>query len=66
MLFSFIGTLGLYLASMFTLQSILNVTYIFTWEAMSSILIIVVLCWLPFFIVNKVYKSYFPEAHERV
>jgi hypothetical protein len=66
MLFSFIGTLGLYLASMFAMRSVLDVSYIFTWDTMSSILIIVVLCWLPFYVVNIVYKRYFPEAHERV
>jgi hypothetical protein len=66
MLFSFIGTLGMYIASMILMRNYLDVSYIFTWDTMSDIITIVLLCWLPFFIGNAIYKKYMPEAHERV
>ena len=48
------------------MRNYLDVTYIFTWDTMSNIATIVILCWLPFFLGNMLYKKYFPEAHERV
>lgn len=66
MLFSFISTLVVYLASMVLLRSTFDVGYIFAWDCMSKICILTLLCWLPFFALNILYKIYFPEAHERV
>ncbi len=66
MLFSFVSTIGIYLATMLLLRSYFDVAYIFTSDVMSKIFIITVLSWLPFYLVNIIYKRYYPEAHERL
>ncbi len=66
MLFSFISTIGLYLATMLLLRATFDVAYIFASEVMSKIIILTVLSWLPFYLVNIIYKKYYPEAHERL
>ena len=66
MLFSFISTLVVYFVSMVLLRSTFDVAYIFAWDCFSKIIILTLLCWLPFFALNILYRIYFPEAHERV
>lgn len=66
MLFSFVSTIGIYLATMILLRSTFDVVYIFTSDVMSKILIITVFSWLPFYLINVLYRRYFPEAHERL
>jgi hypothetical protein len=52
MLFSFISTIGIYLATMLLLRSYFDVAYIFTFDVMSKILIITFFSWFPFYIIN--------------
>ena len=66
MLFSFISTIGVYLATMILLRTYFDVAYIFAYDVMSKIIIITCLAWLPFYLINILYKKYFPEAHERL
>ena len=66
MIVSFIGTIVVYLATMVILRNVFDVGYIFAWNCLSKIVILTILCWLPFYLLNFVYKIYFPEAHERV
>lgn len=66
MLFAFISTLGIYLSSMIIFRSMFDVAYIFDSEVISKIIIITILCYLPFWMINLAYRKYFPEAHEKV
>ena len=66
MLFAFISTLGIYLSSMIIFRTMFDVAYIFDSEVMSKIIIITILCWLPFWLINFFYHKYFPETHEKV
>ena len=66
MLISFVLTIGTYITSMILLQNYLNVSYIFAWECLWRIIVITILAWLPFWLVNFVYHRYFPETHEKV
>ena len=66
MVISFISTIAIYLITMVLLRATFDVGYIFAVGAMEKIAILTVLCWLPFYLINIVYKIYFPEAHERI
>lgn len=66
MLFSFLSTIGLYMASIIVLRETFDVVYIFSGDVMSKILIITLLCWAPFWSLNILYRRYFPETHEKV
>lgn len=66
MVVSFIGTLFIYLSTMIVMRSTFDVAYIFAWDVMNKIIILTILCWFPFYIINHLYRFYFPEAHERV
>ena len=66
MIVSFISTIVIYLVTMVLLRTTFDVAYIFGWDCLEKIIILTVLCWLPFYALNILYKLYFPEAHERV
>ena len=66
MIVSFVSTIMVYLATMVLLRTTFDVAYIFAWDCMKKIIILTVLCYLPFYLLNIIYKVYFPEAHERV
>ena len=66
MIISFVLTVAIYLITMVLLRATFDVGYIFAAGAMEKIAILTLLCWLPFYLINMVYKRYFPEAHERV
>ena len=66
MIISFISTIAIYLITMVALRATFDVGYIFEISAMEKICILTLLCWLPFYLINIVYKIYFPEVHERV
>ena len=66
MIVSFVSTIMVYLATMVILRTTFDVAYIFAWDCMKKIIILTVLCYLPFYLLNIIYKIYFPEAHERV
>ena len=66
MVISFVSTIAVYLITMVMLRATFDVGYIFAVSAMEKIGILTILCWLPFYLINFVYKVYFPEAHERV
>ncbi len=66
MIVSFVSTIFVYLTTMVLLRTTFDVAYIFAWDCMKKIIILTVLCWLPFYLLNIIYKVYFPEAHERV
>ncbi len=66
MVISFISTIVVYLLTMVLLRATFDVGYIFAIGAMEKIGILTLLCWLPFYLINFIYKVYFPEAHERI
>ena len=66
MVISFIFTIIIYLSTMVLLRATFDVGYIFELSAMEKIIILTILCWLPFYLINFFYKIYFPEVHERV
>ena len=66
MIVSFVSTIMVYLATMVILRTTFDVAYIFAWDCMKKIFILTFLCYLPFYLLNIIYKIYFPEAHERV
>ena len=66
MIISFVSTIAVYLITMVLLRATFDVGYIFAIGAMEKICILTLLCWLPFYLINFVYKVYFPEAHERI
>jgi hypothetical protein len=66
MLFSFLSTIGLYIASMIILRETFDVVYIFSGDVISKIMIITILCWAPFWFLLILYRRYFPETHEKV
>jgi hypothetical protein len=66
MLFSFVSTLAIYATTMIFLRSYFDVVYIFASDVFPKIIVITILCWLPFYIINIFYRKYFPQVHERV
>ena len=66
MVISFISTIAVYLATMVLLRTTFDVSYIFAWDWIKKVTILTIICWVPFYILNIIYKVYFPEAHERV
>ena len=66
MIISFIFTIIIYLSTMVLLRATFDVGYIFELSAMEKIIILTILCWLPFYLINFFYKIYFPEVQERV
>jgi hypothetical protein len=51
---------------MILLRTVFDVAYIFTPDVFSKICILTTIAWLPFYLINILYRKYFPEAHERL
>lgn len=66
MVISFISSSAVYLVTMILLRATFDVGYIFAIDAMEKIGILTLLYWLSFYLINFIYKVYFPEAHERI
>ena len=66
MIISLIGTAICYLLSLFFLNNILNVYYIFEFSFMWKITVISLISWVPFFISNRIKKLCFPETIEKL
>jgi hypothetical protein len=66
MIFSLLGTLGVYLLSLVLFKSVLDFAYIWDIVTFSKILGLAVGSWLPFYLYYKSRARCFPEAHEKL
>ena len=65
MIFSLIGTLVVYIMSLYFLKSVLDV-YFLNFETLGKILLITLVTWMPFYLAVKIRKWVYPEAHEKL
>lgn len=65
MAFSLVGTLVVYILSLYFLKSVLDF-YFLNWESLGKILLITLISWLPFFIVKHMRKFIYPETTEKL
>jgi len=65
MIFALIGTFIAYILSYLFLKSVLDFYYL-NWQTVIKIIIITLITWMPFYIVDKFKRFCYPEAHEKL
>lgn len=66
MIFSLLGTLIIYFLSLWLLNSVLDLYFIFDVWSMLKVLGLAFASWLPFYIFNVVKTKCYPEEHEQI
>jgi phospholipid-translocating ATPase len=66
MVFCLLATGIVYLLTLILFKNILDVASIFEGEVFLKILLIAIASWLPFFLINRIKKKFFPETAEKL
>ena len=66
MIFSLLGTCGVYTSTLMFLSEYLDIYYVIEKDIFWRIIVIAVVAWLPFFVSNKIKKCLFPQVYEKI
>ena len=66
MVIALFATFSVYTLCLWLLPSVLDIAYIFQLDTVWKILVISVVAWIPFFIVSRVKKYFFPKEIEKL